>query len=539
MSNQEILDQIAKFEKGLSNPNIPESTKNTIKSKIEGLKGQLEKVEEKVEKKEQKLEAEEKKIQSELEDNIAKWEKGLSNPNIPASAKEAIKKKIAAAKEEVAKQKAEIKEDKKESEAEKKEVKAAVKKLAEVAKKAGKVKTKRKAVPKPEIKEDEREKKSEKRQSKLKGMMAQLESLINKNKYLKAKYEGKGVDLERDASRPAKPFGYRFTGKDNYAVPTKEQIKKGLKDGSVDYEGRPNRSDKTPKKQYKLAHGGDVDNENAEMVLSKAKELKHHADELKNVVKPNSKVEAWEVAKMERAATDASDVTHYEDGKKMYMAKGGFVGKGELVWRKLSDSKKMEFLNENFTPQITPKSQEKLVGKSWNFLPKNVKIKFEAKYANEEEYAKGGMTKKSYKTQGYDDKEDERLAMKHGKMADKDLKSTHARRDDAQFEERMKKGGKLSTKAKYIPKRDIEEVEVNQNGKEKMIDGADLLDGIYVKKKVPAKKKATKKASGGVVKPKSNRGGNVGQIVKLAKEIRKDGEKWTDAVKRASAQLKK
>ena len=100
MSNQEILDQIAKFEKGLSNPNIPESTKNTIKSKIEGLKAQLEKVEEKVEKKEQKLEAEEKKIQSELEDNIAKWEKGLNNPNIPASAKEAIKKKIAAAKEE-------------------------------------------------------------------------------------------------------------------------------------------------------------------------------------------------------------------------------------------------------------------------------------------------------------------------------------------------------------------------------------------------------------------------------------------------------
>jgi hypothetical protein len=374
---------------------------------------------------------------------------------------------------------------------------------------------------------------------------------------LKSKYEGKGVDLERDASRPAKPFGYRFTGKDNFDVPTKEQIKKGLKDGSVDYEGRPNRSDKTPKKQYKLAHGGDVDNENAEMVLSKAKELEHHADELKNVVKPNSKVEAWEVAKMERAATDASDVTHYEDGKvssSEYMAKGGFVGKGELVWRKLSDSKKMEFLNENFTPQITPKSQEKLVGKSWNFLPKNVKIKFETKYANEEEYAKGGMTKKSYKTQGYDDKEDERLAMKDGKMAGKDLKSTRARRDDARFEERgkMAKGGKLSTKAKYIPKRDIEEVEIDKNGKEVEIDGADLLDGIYVKK-ASYKKKVEKKASGGQLKPKpkskakgtvgggklGNKGGNLANVVKLAKEIRKDGEKWTDAVKRASAQLKK
>jgi hypothetical protein len=282
--------------------------------------------------------------------------------------------------------------------------------------------------------------------------------------------------------------------------------------------------------------------------------------------------------------------------------------------------------------------------------------------------AKGGMTKKSYKTQGYDDKEDERLAMKHGKMAGKDLKNTRARRDDARFEERMakgggvvsryrltfmnddgekkyqttdaynkadamkvgkwwekypnfgnykvvsvveleeledediqdksyykirndrrrkkerdlkskeelmefmtekgiekvtfknnpvsvkpyKKGGKLSTKAKYIPKRDIEEVEVDQNGKEKMIDGADLLDGIYVKK-ASYKKKVEKKASGGQLKPKpkskakgtvgggklGNKGGNLANVVKLAKEMRKDGEKWTDAVKRASAQLKK
>jgi hypothetical protein len=48
------------------------------------------------------------------------------------------------------------------------------------------------------------------------------------------------------------------------------------------------------------------------------------------------------------------------------------------------------------------------------------------------------------KTQGYDDKEDERLAMEHGKMSKKDLDSTHARRDDAEFEERgkMAKGGK-------------------------------------------------------------------------------------------------
>lgn len=32
---------------------------------------------------------------------------------------------------------------------------------------------------------------------------------------------------------------------------------------------------------------------------------------------------------------------------------------------------------------------------------------------------------------------------------------------------------------------------------------------------------------------------NVSDIAKLAKKIRKQGEKWTDAIKRASAQLKK
>jgi hypothetical protein len=50
----------------------------------------------------------------------------------------------------------------------------------------------------------------------------------------------------------------------------------------------------------------------------------------------------------------------------------------------------------------------------------------------DDKYAEGG------KTQGYDDREDERLAMKRGKIAKKDLKSTHARRDDARFEERGK-----------------------------------------------------------------------------------------------------
>lgn len=76
------------------------------------------------------------------------------------------------------------------------------------------------------------------------------------------------------------------------------------------------------------------------------------------------------------------------------MAHGGFISKGEKVWNKLTSSKRAEFLYENFTPEITPRSQEILVDKAYNFLPKNVKIKIEAKYANVEEgqYKGGGST---------------------------------------------------------------------------------------------------------------------------------------------------
>ena len=56
------------------------------------------------------------------------------------------------------------------------------------------------------------------------------------------------------------------------------------------------------------------------------------------------------------------------------------------------------------------------------------------------EYKKGenmvGKAKKveTKEGQGYDDREDEKLSMKHGKIADKKLESTKSRRDDAKFE---------------------------------------------------------------------------------------------------------
>lgn len=88
------------------------------------------------------------------------------------------------------------------------------------------------------------------------------------------------------------------------------------------------------------------------------------------------------------------DRLSYIIGEAKRFKTGGFVSKGERVWNKLTSSKRAEFLYENFTPEITPRSQEILVDKAYNFLPKNVKIKIEAKYANVEEgeYENGGST---------------------------------------------------------------------------------------------------------------------------------------------------
>jgi hypothetical protein len=46
---------------------------------------------------------------------------------------------------------------------------------------------------------------------------------------------------------------------------------------------------------------------------------------LSEILKQDKDIEAWVVAKMERATTDLSDVTHYLDGKNDRYAKGGGV----------------------------------------------------------------------------------------------------------------------------------------------------------------------------------------------------------------------
>lgn len=73
----------------------------------------------------------------------------------------------------------------------------------------------------------------------------------------------------------------------------------------------------------KMEDGGNIAKENNEMLHSQAKEAKHHIEELHNVLTTKTKVEPWVVAKMTRAKTDLSDITHYLDGNTSKMQNGG------------------------------------------------------------------------------------------------------------------------------------------------------------------------------------------------------------------------
>lgn len=73
--------------------------------------------------------------------------------------------------------------------------------------------------------------------------------------------------------------------------------------------------------------GGDIGSENMGMVLNNNKQIAHHTKELEEAIK-GKKVPAWVVAKVNRAASDLSDATHYLDGTEEKMVKGGGVDKG-------------------------------------------------------------------------------------------------------------------------------------------------------------------------------------------------------------------
>ena len=264
MDTKELVNKIAKLKNAIESESDPD-VKKAYQKKVDALEKQIAEAEVKVEKVEAKAAAEEKKDLNEAEVKIQKLKAALASETDP-DVKDRYQKKIKQLEETLKDVKQEIKEEKKEIAEQKKDIKAATKEVKSAQKEVRKTAIKKVAAKQVERKQVVTRK--AKRKTKIKSIISDLDALINKNKELKAKYKGKGVDLKRDAGRSAKPFGYRFVGKHDYRVPTEAQVRKGLKRGTIDYEGRPNRSDKYPKATARLADGG--------MMMAKGGELKSH-----------------------------------------------------------------------------------------------------------------------------------------------------------------------------------------------------------------------------------------------------------------------
>lgn len=101
--------------------------------------------------------------------------------------------------------------------------------------------------------------------------------------------------------------------------------------------------------QYKS--GGDTRDGNRMMLKNQAVEFKHHAQELSNAVKKAKHVDAWVVAKAERATTDLSDITHYLDGQSDKYAKGGLMP-GGYVLSQLSDTEAIDLANATLKDEV-------------------------------------------------------------------------------------------------------------------------------------------------------------------------------------------
>lgn len=92
-------------------------------------------------------------------------------------------------------------------------------------------------------------------------------------------------------------------------------------------------------KDEEYAHGGDVEQGNLDMVKNQVIQVEHHAKELMETLKSNPQVDAWVVAKMDRATSNLSDITHYLEGEKKSFSDGGqkeekftFFGTTENGW---------------------------------------------------------------------------------------------------------------------------------------------------------------------------------------------------------------
>jgi len=101
-----------------------------------------------------------------------------------------------------------------------------------------------------------------------------------------------------------------------------------------------NKSEKWEKplnQRSRYYEGGEMDemkpklSEDVLMLLSQVKQIKHHADEILEMVNSDGHIDSWVIAKAERSATDISDIYHYLDGRKDIFWCGGNLEYGGAI----------------------------------------------------------------------------------------------------------------------------------------------------------------------------------------------------------------
>jgi hypothetical protein len=110
-----------------------------------------------------------------------------------------------------------------------------------------------------------------------------------------------------------------------------------------------------------LAKGGEIEKSNNEMLQSQLKAVEHHAKELSSIVTNKTPIEAWVVGKIERAATDLSDITHYLDGLKYEM--GGMMAKGG---GEVTFNDKVKAIEKNLVGKKVPTKFKRQYGQKYN-----------------------------------------------------------------------------------------------------------------------------------------------------------------------------
>ena len=478
-----LLEKIARYKDYLESE-TDEVLKEKYKGMVEKFEKQLAEVEQKVEKEEEKLEKKEEKAMDEVSEKLKKYTE-MMNDSDDEDVKAMYKKKIEKLKSQIGEVKEQIKEEKKELQEKKDELKEAVKEVKEAEKSVRKVAIKK--VQKTEKDRKEITKAKKERRRRLTSILTDLNRLVEETPSLRAKYEGEGVDLKRDAGRGSKPFGWRFKGKNNFKKPRPDQHGQP----NVYYEGRANRADVKRKGNIKLEEGGVIRN-----VYDSGFWMQRETD-YRVYGQPNPEIfgyfdnmydfQKWvqstfitegiefdtefssmsmkgDKEDLDRLLNEmiqeaiqrkpGADEDNFDEGfpdvprprfkKGGMMAEGGEIKVGDKVRYKNAkySARVIEVVDDVEIPYaIIDYENGGKAKKAYLEDLQKVHLAVAEEYVNPDLYkmAEGGEM-----TQGYDDREDESLAMRRGKTASKDLDGTKkekekSRRDDAGFETRKKK----------------------------------------------------------------------------------------------------